>query len=167
MYLLRVAEGLWISSLLSSQTETDKKTWNNPPPLFDRSNKYFIRFDTWRYFSLLTQSCSELLESFFLCAVYLFESEMKTGVSGPVRFISRIDSWAELHLTECLPKQTDGNSYSQYFVGKWPLNFAVYWKWFTPKGRDVCKVHFNQNPLNKIQSLKRLEEASCLQNDIL
>lgn len=49
-------------------------------------------FDTRTYFSLLTQSCSELLESFFcLYAVYLFESEMKTGVSGPVRFISRFD----------------------------------------------------------------------------
>lgn len=174
MYLLRVAEGLWISSLLSSQTETDKKTWNNPPPLFDRSNKYFIRFDTWRYFSLLTQSCSELLESFFfffMCGVSFWERNENRSFRAcslyKPNWLKLIHTWAELHLTECLPKQTDGNSYSQYFVGKWPLNFAVYWKWFTLKGRDVCKVHFNQNPLNKIQSLKRLEEASCLQNDIL
>lgn len=82
-------------------------------------------------------------------------------------WLKLIYTWAELHMTECLPKQTDRNSFSQYFVGKWPLNFAVYWKWFTPNGRDVCKVQFNQNPLNKIQSLKRLEEASCLQNYIL
>lgn len=108
---------------------------------------------------------------FFLCGVSFWERNENRSFRAcslyKPNWLKLIHTWAELHLTECLPKQTDGNSYSQYFVGKWPLNFAFYWKWFTLEGRDVCKVHFNQNPLNKIQSLKRLEEASCLQNDIL
>lgn len=107
----------------------------------------------------------------FMCGVSFWERNENRSFRAcslyKPNWLKLIHTWAELHLTECLPKQTDRNSYSQYFVGKWPLNFAVYWKWFTLKGRDVCKVHFNQNPLNKIQSLKRLEEASCLQNDIL
>lgn len=131
-------------------------------------------FDTWSYifFVVISILLWIILGGFFICfGVSIWERNKNRSFRAyslyKPNWLKLIHTWAELHMTECLPKQTDRNSFSQYFVGKWPLNFAVYWKWFTPNGRDVCKVQFNQNPLNKIQSLKRLEEASCPQNYIL
>lgn len=146
-----------------------------PAPIVGQIKLIFHPFLTHEviYFSLLSQSCYELSWGFFfICfGVSIWERNKNRSFRAyslyKPNWLKLIHTWAELHMKECLPKQTDRNSFSQYFVGKWPLNFAVYWKWFTPNGRDVCKVQFNQNPLDKIQSLKRLEEASCPQNYIL
>lgn len=144
-----------------------------PAPIVWQIKLIFHPFWHMKIFFVVNSILFWIIRVFFLfiCGVSFWERNENRSFRACSLYkpfwLKLIHTWAELHLTECLPKQTDRNSYSQYFVGKWPLNFAVYWKWFTLKGRDVCKVHFNQNPLNKIQSLKRLEEASCLQNDIL
>lgn len=65
-----------------------------PAPIVGHIKLIFHPFLTHEviYFSLLSQSCYELSWVFFLfVSVYLFESEIKTGVSGPIRFINRID----------------------------------------------------------------------------